>query len=313
MEYDFASYTMEIDLYCGIGEERWNHHSVAPGKYACVSPVMGNSIENRKVNRVFIPEGTQVIQDSGAFSDGPENRLPVEVALARQIMHAHRWKYADKITHVASYDLLIDERWENGKRFKERWQEDLAEIAVEETILNAKWLSEHRNSLPNSPSLVLSAQGVSPDQYTYCATQVVKYIQEGDIFGFGGWCITGKMRRCMMPVLAETLRKVMPILQEHHIKRVHVWGVILAEALAEFGYWCQQFDIHLSTDSVGPSIYPALGKWGYADWIDKTYKRPDPPIRGLERARHVKATAEWLSNFDVYKYLNPTYDNLRKT
>lgn len=286
-----------IRLYCGVGEQQWNHHPVRPGPYACVSPVHGKKEGKRRESRVFIPEGVRVIQDSGAFSDGPNTRLTYEEALQRQIKHAQKYRYADKVSHVASYDLLIDERW----------NKDAAEIAVEETIGAAIWLNSHRNLIPYTKNLILSAQGVTPQQYLFCTKEIVPYIKEGDIFGLGGWCITGKMRRKMMPILSETMQTIMPILSEYGIKQVHVWGVIYAGALAQILYWTDKYNIQLSTDSVGPTIYPAFGKWGYADWVDKNYTRPDTSIRGMERARHVKAVREWLNTFDYKKYLDDRY------
>lgn len=299
---------INIRLYCGIGEQTWNGIQPAPGKYACVAPVYGNTETNRKENRVFIPEGTSVIQDSGAFSDGPTNRLTKEQALARQILHAYKWKYADKISHVASYDVLIDERWENGKRSKERWTEDLATYAVEETISAAKWLSENRSWIPYTQNLVLGAQGVTPLQYLYCAEQIVPHFKFNDVFGFGGFCIVGKMRRRMMPIFAETVKLVMPLINEAGIKQVHLWGVLLDEALAQIGYWCNKYNIKLSTDSVGPSVRPCFGSWGYSDWRDNTYCRPDTDTRGLERKRHVEETIKWLHKFDINKYLHSMYE-----
>src|SRR5262245_25837518 len=58
----------DIRLYCGVGGEQfYNHHPVYTGPYACVSPVFGST--KKQVNRVRIPPGVQVFQDSGAFTD----------------------------------------------------------------------------------------------------------------------------------------------------------------------------------------------------------------------------------------------------
>lgn len=303
---EFGVVQMEIVFYCGIGEKKWNHHPVDPGPYACISPVIGQTEKSHKENSVYVPRDVKVIQDSGAFSDGPNFRVSPEKALERQILHSEKYGYKDQITHLASYDLLIDERWLNGRRFKERWSEDEAETAVKETVDNAVWLSNHRQL-----NLILSAQGTSPQQYKRCAEQIIPLLQDGDIFGFGGWCITGKMRRRMMPLYAETMSLVFPLLGKYNIKRAHLWGVLLAEALAETAYWAYLYDVQISTDSVGPSVRPAFGSWGYADWRDSSYKQPPTSIRGLERARHVKQVRQWLSDFDIDKYLNPMYDVYR--
>lgn len=306
-----------IRFYCGIGERQWNHHPVAPGAYACVSPVYGNSTETKQVNRVVVPDTTLVLQDSGAFSDGPGQRLTFKEALQRQERHAEQFGYAGQLEGRASYDVLIDEMWpedEHGVygRVKRRWSENQAEEAVEQTIQAARYLHEHRNGV----ACVLSAQGVSARQYLRCAERILPYVQDGDLFGLGGFCITGKQPAQMMPVFRETVYTLLPFLGRERVKRVHIWGVCYAPALAELLWLCDQWNIQLSTDSIGPSVRPAQGRWGYAEWRDRTYRRVNEesgirrPVRGydgspvfiqdalgIHRAEHVRQVRLWLSNF----------------
>jgi hypothetical protein len=293
-----------ILLYCGVNEQQWNHHPVAPGKLACVAPVYGKTVQGKKCNRVKVPLDTEVIQDSGAFSDGINERLSVEAALERQLVHAEKYGYAAQVTHRASYDLLIDEKWEGGVRHKARWTEQDAEYAVETTVRAAAYLARHRLGT----KLILSAQGVSAQQYLRCAEQVVPLLEDGDIFGLGGWCITGKLPAQMLPVFRETMRLVIPFLGREGVRRVHLWGVCYAKALGELLWLCDEWNITLSTDSSGPSVRPAMGVWGYAEWRDPFYEQPAAEIRGLERARHVQATCTWLQAFRStphYKPLEP--------
>jgi len=282
-----------IDFYCGLGEQQWNHHPVAPGRLACVAPVYGRTLATKAVNRVVVPADTWVIQDSGAFSDGPGQRLSVEAALERQLEHAERFGYASRVTHRASYDWLIDEKWEGGKRFKARWTEQDAEEAVGVTIAAAVYLASHRHG----GHVILSAQGVSARQYLYCAQQIVPLLEEGDIFALGGWCVVGKYPAQLMPVFRETMRQVIPFLGREGVKRVHIWGVCYARALGELLWLCDEQGIRLSTDSVSPSVRPALGEWGYAEWRNPSYQRPPVGVLGLERARHVEMTPTWLHGF----------------
>lgn len=282
-----------IRFYCGIGEQQWNHHPVAPGPYACISPVYGNTADSKRVNRVYVPEGVAVIQDSGAFSDGPGQRLDFGAALARQIQHAETYAYADKVTHRASYDVLIDEKWIGGVRYKARWDEKDAALAVKMTVDAARYLNQNRQEV----AAIFSAQGVSARQYLACTEQIIECFQDGDIFGFGGFCITGKKPVQIMPGFRETVQAVVPFIASEGVKRAHIWGVTYAPALGELLYLCDQYDVALSTDSIWPSIKPCKGDWGYASWRDNTYRRPEPSIRGLERARHVEATRDWLANF----------------
>ena len=281
-----------IDLYVGINETKWNHHPVAPGPLACISPVYGSSTRTKKENSIRVPGDTAVIQDSGAFCDGPGDRLDFQSAYQRQIDHAEKYKYAKQVTHMASYDLLIDEKWTDGQRRKERWSENEAEAAVKETVAAADWI-RGRTNFP----VILSAQGVTATQYLKCTQEVAPMVRPCDMFGLGGWCIIGKRPKQMMPVFRETIRLVIPFLAQTDVDRVHIWGVCYGPALGELLWMCDQHGLRLSTDSAGPQRRPAFGVWGYKGWVDKSYQRPSVSTRGLERARHVRATREWLSNF----------------
>lgn len=280
-----------IDLYVGINETKWNYHPVAPGLLSCVAPVYGKTKRTKTENRVVVPDDTVVLQDSGAFSDGPDDRLSFKDAFAREVKHAQKYKYEDKVVTMASYDLLIDEKWRDGQRFKMRWTESEAEQAVDETVEAARYISEHC-----SRHLVLSAQGVTAQQYLRCTERVAPFFRDGDVLGLGGWCIVGKMPRVMMPVFRETIDTVIPFASKF-TTQVHIWGVLYAPALGELLWMCDEYGLRLSTDSSGPQRRPAFGEWGYMGWRDKNYQRPPVETRGLERARHVQATREWLKTF----------------
>ncbi len=335
-----------IRFYCGLGEKHYNHHPVVTGPYACVSPVSGSAI--KKVNSVAVPAGVLVLQDSGAWSDAclllrgeqrqmrlvKQHRLRLKEALTRQEQHAIDFGYADQIEARASYDVLIDETWTEDasgllSRRKKRWSETEADLAVEETVAAAAYLDHHRNGLP----CILSAQGVTPQQYLRCIECIMPYVHDSDIVGLGGFCILGR-RQSLLPAFRETMRLVIPFLKREGVTRVHIWGVCFAEALGELLWLCDHDDgghldmqhrIHLSTDSVGPSTRPVkkdkstgYATWGYASWCNNRY--PPPPVlascqvkdtqgnktptctpttrcRGLERARHVLLTRDWFTNF----------------
>ncbi len=284
---------MGIRFYCGVAERVWNHHPVEPGAYACVSPISGKSERTKKENWVTIPSGTEVIQDSGAFSDGPTSRLDFRAALERQIQHADKHNYADKLTHRASYDLLIDEKWTDGKRQKKRWSVNEAEDAVNITVAAAEFMAKNRKS----ERLILSAQGVEPKQYLSCVKRIVPLIESGDMLGLGGWCILG-IYRSLMPTFENTVSLVVPYAAKKGIKKIHIWGVVYAEGIGKLLWLCKEHGIELSTDSVGPSVRPVWSKWGYADWTNPAYKRPTCQFLGIDRAKHVAATREWLSRLD---------------
>lgn len=298
---------MGVRFYCGLGEKRWNYHPIEPGQYACVSPVKGKSARTKAKTPVYVPPGVEVIQDSGAFSDNWSSRLTFEAALLRQIAHAEQYGYADMITHRASYDLLIDEVWDGGNRHKRRWTVEAAESAVNETVAAAEYIVQHRNGL----GLVLSAQGVDAPQYLDCVKRITPLLDnDRDILGLGGWCIIGKMPTAMLGVFRDTIRAVVPYAAAQGVRRVHIWGVIFPYALGELLWMCDQHGIALSTDSAGPTLQPVLNRWGYGDWIDRAYVRPqDTQLIGAERARHVTATIEWLNRLETTVYYQPPLVN----
>lgn len=285
----------DVLFYCGINEKKWNYHPVSPGSHACVTPTYGSTKKTKRVNSVALPKKTAVIQDSGAFSDGPEDRLEPDEALDRQERHATQFFYTDQITHVASYDLLIDEMWHDGQRQKGRWSEAEAWRAVEITIEAAEFLHKSQGEWLRGKGLVLSSQGVTPGQYVECTKQIIPMLSDGDILGLGGWCISGKMPTRMMPVFSETMTKVIPLSASSGVKRVHIWGVIDSEFLGPLLYLCDLHGIVLSTDSCGPSVRPARnGLWGYKGWANKNYERPPTSQRGAHRAIHVCQVRQWL-------------------
>lgn len=301
---------LDLDLYCGINETKWNHHPVAPGPLACIAPVYGKTKRTKKENAVRIPPDTEIINDSSAFSDGPDERLLFPAALDRQIRHSEKYRFSQQVTHRASYDLLIDEKWEGGQRSKRRWSENDAWEAVKVTIEAARYMA-----LKYDKPRVLSAQGVTACQYLDCAARVMGYFDtKQDIFGLGGWCISGMIPKIMRPAFNATMLKVIPFLAKAEVRRVHIWGVIDPTFLGPLLWLCDQHGLRLSTDSAGPSKRPAFGEWGYRGWRDNNYQRVPSQDRGLERARHVEATRQWLKNLRVTEfYHHPDWPDRRKS
>ena len=296
---------MSIRFYCGINEKVWNYHPVSPGDYACVVPVIGAKEGKRKENRVHVPNGVKVIQDSGAFCDSNNERLSFSDAYIRQVTHAEKHRYADNITHRASYDLLIDEKWIDGRRIKSRWNEKDAWKATYETINAGKYLYD----IEKDYRLVLSGQGVSVEQYILCAKELAPLLNDKDIFGLGGWCILGIKKNILRDSFRAIMKSVIPYLSVMKVKNVHIWGSLYAPAIGELLWLCDKYGLNLSTDSAGPQMRPCFGSWGYADWTNKTYCRPETDIRGQERARHVLDVIRWLKNFRETKYYKSPYTN----
>src|SRR6266568_4006890 len=335
----------DIEFYCGLNERFWNHHTVEPGTHVCIAPFTSSEIEDKKTGEkkrvlrkthVLIDDSKvkHVMVDSCAFSERIElkdfvivknERLSFNDALQRQIAHAYEFRYAHIVESLVSYDLLIDETWQDGERSKQRWSVKSAEYAVQETIKAAQYLATQRRRIDgvfgHHVRLILSAQGVEAEQYRRCAEEIVKVMKpEDDIFGLGGWCITGLMRHDMLPAAAMILPGVFEVLGKAGVKRVHVFGVIIPALLGFLLHLCKKYGIRLSTDSAGPCVEPARnGNLGYGSWTDPDYKvapildscrvldeqgekaptcLPDTICRGLDRIRHTSLTRDYLSYFE---------------
>lgn len=296
-----------VQFYCGItGEKRWNSHPVQPGSLACVSPVHGKNIKTRRdPSPTAVPDGTAVLLDSGAFSDNWTIRLNPEQALARQLRHMERYEYTEKVSHLCSYDLLIDEKWStDGTRKKQRWSELEAESAVKTTIDAAEYLSRNRHQIPGITP-VLSAQGVMPKQYLRCASHVIDCMETGDVLGLGGWCILGLFQKVvsLQECFRKTISIVIPYAARRGVKRVHIFGVIYPNALGKLLHIASEHGIEVSTDSLSPSLYPTNKQWGYGKpemggWRDNNHVFAPLAERGIERAEHVRLTREWLTRLD---------------
>jgi len=334
----------DIEFYCGLNETTWNHHAMETGPYVCIAPVTTTTVKDKKTGskkkvlcntNLYVDPAKikHILLDSGAFSDGIElddegnisvnKRLTFNAALQRQFNHALKYQYTDQVESIVSYDLLIDETWQDGERSKKRWSVESAEYAVQETINAAQYLASKRDRIDgffgHHVKLCLSAQGISAEQYKRCAEAIVKLMKPDDIFGLGGWCITGLMREKMLPAAALMLPPTFEVLGQAGVKRVHVFGVIIPKMLGFLLYLCDQYDIKLSTDSSGPCSEPARhGKWGYGSWTNPNYKvapilescmakdehnkkaptcLPDTICRGSDRNRHVALTRDYLANF----------------
>lgn len=205
-------------------------------------------------NARFLPEEVPLIDgwcDSGAFNDPPENRLTPETALARQLRWEEKarvkWGCDYRHTAVVSYDLLIDEKWVGGKKRKERWSVAEADEAVRVTVDAAAYLSAQRDRLAPR-RLVLACQGVDAGQYAECAAGVLAHCRPGDVFGLGGWCILG-LFRSWLPTFWEAMRRVLPMVANAGLDRVHIFGVMWQVPLGGLLWLADQYGLAVSTDS----------------------------------------------------------------
>ena len=135
----------------------------------------GQTKRRKTTSNVSVPAETEVIVDSGAFSDTTDMRLPFEQALFRQVAHAYRFGYVRRVSHVASYDHLIDEKRLVGHPAT-RWTEAEAERTVTETAA-AAYVTHLRHTLSgvfmHPVGLILTTQSIDAEQYLRCAKAIV--------------------------------------------------------------------------------------------------------------------------------------------
>jgi hypothetical protein len=127
-----------------------------------------------------------------------------------------------------------------------------ADRAVAETIEAAAYLASQRERLAPR-KLVLSAQGVDPFQYRECAQEILKHMQPGDSFAFGGWCILGQVRS-LLPKFMDTIQLTMPLVAKAGITDVHIFGVLYLPALGTLLALADKYNINLSVDSTTPVL-----------------------------------------------------------
>jgi hypothetical protein len=224
-------------------------------------PRMFNPANPVKPAERFTAEHTPLVEgwiDSGAFQDvKPDARLSPAEALDRQLrwegMARQKWESPDwTLARLVSYDRLIDEKWINGKKRKERWSVTEADAAVRETIEAAAYLASQRGRLAPR-GLVLACQGVDAAQYAECAKGVLAHCRPGDVFGLGGWCILG-IQRHWLPTFWAAMRAVLPLVVAAGLAQVHVFGVLWRPALGGLLWLADQCGLAVSTDSSSPVL-----------------------------------------------------------
>lgn len=190
--------------------------------------------------------------DSGAFSD--RVRLSNEEALQRQLAYerkaSEKWKVKWQARSFVSYDRLIDEVWIGGQKHKRRWGIKEADLAVNQTVEAANYLSSQRSSL-GSRKLILSCQGVDAIQYRDCAKGILAVAEPQDIIGLGGWCILGRMTS-WLPEFWRTIYTVLPLIAASGNKEIHIFGVLYLPALGGLLWLADQYNLSISTDSSAP-------------------------------------------------------------
>ena len=214
--------------------------------------------------------------DSGAFPELRINRrITPRQSLARQLKQLSKLKKQPAKIWLVSYDRLIKKKLINSSGCKTNcwnsdyyfntWDSNMASLAVDQTVEATEYLHSQRKSLQDY-TLVQSCQGIDAQQYQLCVEKVLQFCLPGDVLGLGGWCFLGKQKH-WLPSFWETINRVVPIIANAGITKIHIFGCTWWKKLQGFSHtplgsllWlCDQHGISLSCDGRSP-ISNALWK-----------------------------------------------------
>lgn len=248
-----------MQYFVSKNHDRLNRKTFEPEKFSsriCLNPSYPVTLGGRTSNLT-------VMLDSGAFQDiQSEDRLSYSAALDRQLeFERDQDIFAN---YLVSYDRIVDESpTVQGERKKRRVGSQTADRYVRETIDAAKYLSDQREDL-EPRRLILSNQGVSPDQYIGCVKETLKFAEPGDVIGFGGFCIIGQVPRYTQDYF-EVLKRSLPLLKKKKIKRIHVFGVGVFKVLIKTHVLCSRAGITPSYDTSSLELNAVFGRTFHPD------------------------------------------------
>lgn len=242
-----------MEYFVSKNHNRLNGRPFVPELYSnklCLNPKYNVNIKS--------PAKVKVLLDSGAFQDlQRDQRLTFERALTRQLDFEERARFESSF--IVSYDRIVDESpTVRGVRKKRRVSNDVAERYVTQTIEAAKFLADHRREL-EPRRLVLSNQGITPDQYIGCLKEVLRFAEPQDAIGFGGFCIIGQVPRYTSD-FEEVLRRSLPLLRKKRIRRIHIFGVGVFKTLIKTHVMCHKAGITPSYDTSSLELNAVYGR-----------------------------------------------------
>lgn len=227
--------------------------------------ITGTVMVNPHHPGVVLADGTDVLIDSGAFQRADmHKRLHPAEALDRQTRFAAKLAAGRRLTmRLVTYDQLlgVDEALTpDGERVKKRGSERTAAPAVTQTLWSADYYAAQRTRLRRAGvGLCFAAQGATVAQYLRCTRALLDVMEESDWFGFGGFCIIGR-QPSLKPQFVETVRQVLPLLAAKGIRRAHILGVCVHDALMAAAALGRAHGVVLSTDSSSIEINSVHGK-----------------------------------------------------
>jgi hypothetical protein len=243
-----------MQYFVSKNHNRLNHRLFSPETVVdkiCLNPKYGVSLGDRS-------DSVEVLLDSGAFQDIKKSeRLTYQGALNRQLAFEDRTGFQSKF--LVSYDRIVDESpTVHGERKKRRVNLTTADSYVQQTIDAAKFLADQRDDL-YPRRLVLSNQGVTPDQYIGCLKETLKFAEPTDVIGLGGFCIIGQIPRFTKDYF-EVLERALPLLRKKGVRRLHIFGVGVFKTLIRTHVQCWRYGVTPSYDTSSLELNAVYGR-----------------------------------------------------
>lgn len=132
------------------------------------------------------------------------------------------------------------------------WQAGDTQTAVDLTVEAAQYFASQRQYL-KPRHLILGCQGIDAKQYRQCVLRVLEYAKTDDWCGFGGWAKLG-CYKSLLPTFYETLYECIPLIGASGIDHIHLYGVLLEQALAPLLFMADQYHLSVSCDSNRPLL-----------------------------------------------------------
>lgn len=238
--------------------------------------------------------------DSGAFQE-LKCRKTLHVALKRQILFKRRLDLSNAKRCVCfTYDQMrgVDEQIINGRKVKTRGTLESAQPAIDATLHAARFWNANRAAIDGPIGFV--CQGINPDQYINdCALPMLEMFQPDDVFGFGGFCIIGRVPS-LKPLFVETFSRMMEILHRKGIQYAHIMGVCVADMIRFSACEAAKYGIIVSTDSSSPEVNGAAFGKRFIDECWKPVYKSDQKFfdyHPCELAlQNIKDYHEWVQN-----------------
>lgn len=125
-------------------------------------------------------------------------------------------------------------------------------MAVNLTVEAAKYLASQRQKLAPR-QLVLACSGVNAEQYYQCISQVIEYADNKEWCGLRGWSKLG-IYRSRLPTFYKVLHQCIPVIATSKVCHIHLFGVLLEQALAPLLFLADRYCLSVSCDSNRPLL-----------------------------------------------------------